>query len=79
MALVFADASALRARLLLHTLIGGSLLVVVGTQLLGFGLCGRAYGVYQLGDEDLWVKRLRRRFRLEHGLLAGGRSRWSDS
>ena len=35
-----------------HSLIGGSLLVVVGAQLVGFGLCGRAYAVYQLGDRD---------------------------
>jgi glycosyltransferase involved in cell wall biosynthesis len=53
-----------------HT-IGGSLLVVVGTQLVGFGLCGRAYAVYQLGDRDLWLERMVRRFRLEHGLLLG--------
>jgi glycosyltransferase involved in cell wall biosynthesis len=64
--------SILGHELLLHTLIGGSLLVVVATQLLGFGLCGRVYGVYQLGDDDVWVRRLQRRFRLEHGLLAGG-------
>ena len=41
----------LRRRLLLH-MIGGSLLLVVGTQLVGFGLCGRFYAVYQLGDRD---------------------------
>jgi len=68
---VFAHLSILGHELLLHTLIGGSLLVVVATQLIGFGLCGRAYGVYQLGDTDPWVERMQRRFSLEHGLIAG--------
>ena len=57
--------------MLLHTLIGGSLLVVVATQLIGFGLCGRAYGVYQLGDTDPWIERMQRRLSLEHGLVTG--------
>ena len=56
---------------LIHTLIGGSLLVVVGTQLIGFGLCGRSYAVYQLGDRDPAFERWGRRVRLEHGLLLG--------
>jgi hypothetical protein len=45
--------------------------VVVGAQVIGFGLCGRAYGVYQLGDRDPWLQRMQSRFRLEHGLLVG--------
>jgi glycosyltransferase involved in cell wall biosynthesis len=55
----------------LHALIGGSLLVVVGTQLLGFGFCGRVYAVNHLGDKDPWLERQTARFRLEHGLLLG--------
>jgi len=55
-----------------HTLIGGSLLVVVGTQLLGFGLSARAFAVHQLGDADPWIERKIGRIRLEHGLLLGG-------
>ena len=55
-----------------HTLIGGSLLLVVGTQLLGFGLCARTYAVNHLGDRDPWLERRITQFRLEHGLLAGG-------
>jgi glycosyltransferase involved in cell wall biosynthesis len=55
-----------------HTLIGGSLLLVVGTQLLGFGLCARTYAVHHLGDRDPWLERRIAQFRLEHGLLAGG-------
>ena len=51
--------------------IGGSLLVVVGAQLVGFGLCGRAYAVYQLGDRDRLLEWMARRVRMEHGLLLG--------
>jgi len=56
----------------LHALIGGALLMIVGTQVLGLGLCAHAYGTYFLGDEDPWFDRMRARFRLEHGLLLGG-------
>ncbi len=71
MALVFAGASLFGHVFLIHTLIGGSLLVVVGTQLVGFGLCGRSYAVYQLGDRDPSFERIGSRIRLEHGLLLG--------
>ena len=70
-ALVFAGASLFGHHFLVHTLIGGSMLVVVGTQLVGFGLCGRSYAVYQLGDRDPWFERIGSRLRLEHGLLLG--------
>jgi glycosyltransferase involved in cell wall biosynthesis len=71
MLLVFAHASLFGHVFYIHTLIGGSLLVVVGTQLIGFGLCGRSYAVYQLGDRDELFERIGRRVRLEHGLLLG--------
>jgi glycosyltransferase involved in cell wall biosynthesis len=71
MTLVFAQASLFGHQFFVHTLIGGSLLVVVGTQLVGFGLCGRSYAVYQLGDHDRWFERMGGRVRLEHGLLLG--------
>jgi glycosyltransferase involved in cell wall biosynthesis len=69
---VFAHASLFGHTFYIHTMIGGSLLVVVGTQLLGFGLCGRIYAVNHLGDRDPWLERRIARFRLEHGLLLGG-------
>jgi glycosyltransferase involved in cell wall biosynthesis len=56
----------------LHALIGGALLMIVGTQVLGLGLCAHAYGTYFMGDKDPWFDRMRARFRLEHGLLLGG-------
>jgi glycosyltransferase involved in cell wall biosynthesis len=55
----------------LHAMIGGAMLTVVGTQVLGLGLCARAYGVYVLGERDELFEQLRPRLRLEHGLLAG--------
>jgi glycosyltransferase involved in cell wall biosynthesis len=56
----------------LHTLIGGALLMIVGTQVLALGLCAHAYGTYFMGERDPWFDRMRARFALEHGLLLGG-------
>jgi glycosyltransferase involved in cell wall biosynthesis len=56
----------------LHSMIGGSLLMIVGTQIGALGLCAHAYGMYFMGDKDPWFERMRARFRLEHGLLLGG-------
>jgi len=71
MAAVFVHGSLFGHTFDIHTLIGGSLLFVVGTQLLGFGLSARVFAVNQLGDRDAWLERQFTRFRLEHGLLAG--------
>ena len=56
----------------LHSMIAGSLLAIVGSQVLGLGLCAHAYGSYFMGEREPWFDRMRARFRLEHGLLAGG-------
>jgi glycosyltransferase involved in cell wall biosynthesis len=56
----------------LHSMIAGSLMMIVGTQVGALGLCAHAYGMYFMGDKDPWFERMRARFRLEHGLLAGG-------
>jgi glycosyltransferase involved in cell wall biosynthesis len=56
----------------LHTLIGGSLLIIVGSEILTMGLCAHAYGTYFMGEQDAWFDRMRARFRLEHGLAVGG-------
>jgi glycosyltransferase involved in cell wall biosynthesis len=56
----------------IHALIGGALLMVVGTQVLALGLCAHAYGTYFMGERDPWFDRMRARFRLEHGLMLGG-------
>ncbi len=55
-----------------HALIGGALLMIVGTQVLALGLCAHAYGTYFMGERDPWFDSMRARFRLEHGLLLGG-------
>ena len=56
----------------LHSMIAGSLLAIVGTQVLGLGLCAHAYGRYFMGEREAWFDRMRARYRLEHGLLLGG-------
>jgi glycosyltransferase involved in cell wall biosynthesis len=56
----------------IHALIGGALLMIVGTQVVALGLCAHAYGTYFMGERDPWFDRMRARFRLEHGLLLGG-------
>jgi hypothetical protein len=56
----------------LHAMIAGSLLLIVGTQVVALGLCAHAYGTYFMSERDPWFDRMRRRFRLEHGLLIGG-------
>ena len=56
----------------IHAEIGGSLLLVLGVQVMALGLCARAYGVYFMGERDDWFGKMRRRIKLEHGLLVGG-------
>jgi glycosyltransferase involved in cell wall biosynthesis len=55
----------------IHTLIGGSLLLIVGVQLVGLGLCAHAYATYFMGERDAWFDRARERLQLEHGLMLG--------
>jgi glycosyltransferase involved in cell wall biosynthesis len=55
----------------LHTLIAGSLLLIVGAQLVGLGLCAHAYATYFMGERDAWFDRARERLRLEDGLMLG--------
>jgi hypothetical protein len=55
----------------LHAMIAGSLLMIVGTQVIALGLCAHAYAVYFMGERDQWFTRMRERFRLEHGLMLG--------
>ncbi|MFL5819325.1 MAG: glycosyltransferase family 2 protein [Solirubrobacteraceae bacterium] len=56
----------------IHTEIAGSLLVIVGMQLVAFGLIARTFGIYFMGERDRFLERMRARFKLEHGLLLGG-------
>ena len=70
--LVFAQLSIIGRSLYLHSMILGCLLIILGVQAIGFGLCARAYGVYFISDQDELFQKLRARFRLEHGLLLAG-------
>jgi glycosyltransferase involved in cell wall biosynthesis len=70
--MVLAHIDVLGRRWEVHTLIGGSLLLIVGTQVVTLGLCARAYGIYFMGERDPWFERMGRRYRLEHGLMLGG-------
>jgi glycosyltransferase involved in cell wall biosynthesis len=56
----------------LHTMVGGALLMIVGTQVVALGLCAHAYGTYFMEDRDPWFDKMRARYRLEHGLALGG-------
>jgi flagellar biosynthesis protein FliQ len=53
-------------------MIAGSMVMILGIQVLALGLCAHAYGAYVLGERDAWFDRVRMRVRLEHGLLHGG-------
>ena len=55
----------------IHVMIAGALMMIVGTQVVGMGVCAHAYGTYFMGTKDPWFDTLRARFRLEHGLLLG--------
>ena len=70
--LVLANVNVLGREWDIHALIAGSLLMVVGTQVVALGLCAHAYGTYFMNERDPWFDRMRSRYRLEHGLLLGG-------
>jgi glycosyltransferase involved in cell wall biosynthesis len=66
---VFVEVPIFGRGLYTHSLIIGCLLILLGVQAIGLGLCARAFGVYFISDRDQMFQRLRARFRLEHGLL----------
>jgi glycosyltransferase involved in cell wall biosynthesis len=72
MATVLGEVNVLGRRWDVHTMIAGTLMTVVGTQVLALGFAARAYGVWYMGERDPWFQRMESRFRLEHGLLGGG-------
>jgi glycosyltransferase involved in cell wall biosynthesis len=71
-AIVLADLNLLGRQWDIHSLIGGALLVIAGSQIVQFGMFGRAYAAYYLDEHDALFDRLRERLRLEHGLMLGG-------
>jgi len=65
---VFVGVPVVGRDLQIHSLIIGCLLVLLGVQAIGLGLCARAYGVYFISNRDERFLRLRARYKLEHGL-----------
>jgi hypothetical protein len=66
---VFAQLSLFGRSWYVHTLIAGAALVIVGAQVVGLGVCGRAYGVFVMGDSDPLFDRLEHRITLESAIL----------
>jgi glycosyltransferase involved in cell wall biosynthesis len=66
--LVFVHVPIFGRNLYVHSLILGSLLIILGVQAVGLGLCARAFGVYFISEQDRLFQALRARLRLEHGL-----------
>ncbi len=56
----------------IHSEIAGTLLIVIGIEVIALGLIARTYGMYYMGVHDPFLERMRARFKLEHGLLVGG-------
>jgi glycosyltransferase involved in cell wall biosynthesis len=56
----------------IHAEIGGSMLVIVGVEVIVLGLIARTYGFYFMAARDPFLERMHRHFTLERGLLAGG-------
>jgi glycosyltransferase involved in cell wall biosynthesis len=67
--LVFLEIPIFGHELQIHSLIMGCLLILLGVQAIGLGLCARTFGVYFISDQDQLFQRLRSRLRLEHGLV----------
>jgi glycosyltransferase involved in cell wall biosynthesis len=70
--LVFVEVPIFGHELQVHSLIFGCLLILLGVQAVGLGLCARAFGVYFISEQDPLFQRLRSKVRLEHGLLLAG-------
>jgi glycosyltransferase involved in cell wall biosynthesis len=66
--LVFVQVPIFGRNLYVHSLIMGSLLIILGVQAIGLGLSARAFGVYFISEQDRLFQALRARLRLEHGL-----------
>src|SRR6266511_5477595 len=66
--LVFVQVPVFGRGLYVHSLIVGCLLILLGVQAIGLGLCARTFGVYFISEQDHLFQKLRSRLRLEHGL-----------
>jgi glycosyltransferase involved in cell wall biosynthesis len=55
----------------IHTMLGFVALTLIGAQVIQLGLFARTYALTHFRERDALLERLRRRVRLEHGLLLG--------
>jgi hypothetical protein len=69
---VLADISVFGRQWEQHAMIAGSMLTIIGTQVLALGLCAHAYGIYFMQERERWFTWARNRLRLEHALVVGG-------
>jgi hypothetical protein len=70
---VLADVSLFERHWYIHTLMAGALLVVIGVQLLGLGVCADALAAQFLGNHRTIHAAIEARgIRLKHALLTGG-------
>ena len=67
--MVFVQVPIFGRDLLIHSLVVGCLLVLLGVQAVGLGLCARVFGVYFISEQDELLQKLGARFKLEHGLV----------
>jgi glycosyltransferase involved in cell wall biosynthesis len=70
--MVLTDLTFFGRHLFIHAEIAGSMLVIVGIEVVVLGLIARTYGFYFMGARDPFLERMHRHFTLERGLLAGG-------
>jgi glycosyltransferase involved in cell wall biosynthesis len=66
--LVFLEVPVFGRNLLLHSLIFGCLMILIGVQAIGLGLSARAFGAYFISEQDHLFQKLRGKLSLEHGL-----------
>jgi glycosyltransferase involved in cell wall biosynthesis len=69
---VFTKTTIFGRQFYIHAEIAGSMLVIVGIEVIVLGLIARTYGFYFMGTRDPFLERMHRHFTLERGLLAGG-------
>lgn len=55
----------------IHAMVAGCFLMMLGVQVIAMGALARTFGVYFMGEQDERFRRLRSKYRLEHGLVAG--------
>ena len=64
----------------IHTMLGFVAMTLIGAQVIQLGVFARTYARVRIGERDALLERIGKHVTLEHGLVAGGRSRcWQSS